>query len=157
MGITVQSSCIQPCMQLYINHCAAMYTSVYYCTPTTVLLCTLLYTTVHQPLCCNIHFCILLYINLCAAMCTFVHFCILLQVPLNILYILSHTVTQKEVMDLERTYWGLKGSGKFDLNTFEMYASPPVPKELCEGTKMFLVWSFPVFGCSQNSCVVASI
>ena len=110
MGITVQSSCIQPCMQLYTNHCAAMYTSVYYvlytnhcaaictfvhfcillytnhcaamytsvyyCTPTTVLLCTLLYTTVHQPLCC------------------YVHFCILLQMPLNILYILSHSHTE---------------------------------------------------------------
>lgn len=61
---------------------------------------------------------------------------------------LLHPVTQKEVMDLERTYWGLKGSGKFDLSTFEMYASPPVPKELCEGSNIFLVWSF---GCKNYS------
>ena len=48
-------------------------------------------------------------------------------------YTWTHTVTQKDVMDLEKTYWGLKGSGKFDLETFESYASPPVPTELCEG------------------------
>lgn len=59
------------------------------------------------------------------------------------LCMLLHPVTQKEVMDLERTYWGLKGSGKFDLSTFEMYASPPVPKELCEGSNIFpcmVIW-----------------
>ena len=39
-------------------------------------------------------------------------------------------------MDLEKTYWGLKGSGKFDLETFEKYACPPVPEELCEGNKV---------------------
>ena len=43
------------------------------------------------------------------------------------------TVTPKEVMDLEKTYWGLKGSGKFDCSTFELYVTPPVPQELCEG------------------------
>ena len=35
-------------------------------------------------------------------------------------------------MDLEKTYWGLRGSGKFDQEVFESYACPPVPKELCE-------------------------
>ena len=41
-------------------------------------------------------------------------------------------------MDLERTYWGLKTggsgtSGKFDVEAFQKYASPPVPENLCKG------------------------
>lgn len=47
-------------------------------------------------------------------------------------------MTDKDVMDLEKTYWGLKSvgrekSGKFDLETFKFYASPPVPEEVCGG------------------------
>ena len=42
-------------------------------------------------------------------------------------------VEVQDVMDLEKTYWGLKGSGKFDMETFEQHICPPVPKELCEG------------------------
>ena len=48
------------------------------------------------------------------------------------------TVSEREVMDLERTYWGLKSggsgtSGKFDVEAFQKYASPPVPENLCKG------------------------
>lgn len=34
-------------------------------------------------------------------------------------------------MDIEKTYWGLKGgSGKFDEEVFHPYVSPPIPDEL---------------------------
>ena len=34
-------------------------------------------------------------------------------------------------MDIEKTYWGLKGSsGKFDEEVFRPYVSPPVPDDL---------------------------
>ena len=36
-------------------------------------------------------------------------------------------------MDVEKTYWALKGSGKFDLETFEQHVSPPLPQELIPG------------------------
>ena len=36
-------------------------------------------------------------------------------------------------MDVEKTYWALKGSGKFDLETFQQQISPPLPKELIPG------------------------
>ena len=76
----------------------------------------MLYTTLNNDSC--------LYVT--------VYYCMLLE------HIYVHTVTPKEVMDLEKTYWGLKGSGKFDCNTFELYITPPVPQELCEGEHPFL-------------------
>lgn len=45
----------------------------------------------------------------------------------------KYGVTEKDVMDVEKTYWALKGSGKFDLESFQLYACPPIPHELCEG------------------------
>lgn len=42
-------------------------------------------------------------------------------------------VNEKDIMDIEKTYWGLKGgSGKFDVTVFKPYVSPPVPDELVE-------------------------
>ena len=52
---------------------------------------------------------------------------------------IQYTVSEKEVMDLERTYWSLKsgittgGSARFDLETFIHYTSPPVPEAMCKG------------------------
>ena len=34
-------------------------------------------------------------------------------------------------MDLEKTYWSLKGTGKFDEDSFSQYVSPPLPAEIC--------------------------
>lgn len=46
-------------------------------------------------------------------------------------YFLYSTVSEKEIMDIEKTYWGLKGgSGKFDEEVFRPYVSPPVPDDL---------------------------
>ena len=44
------------------------------------------------------------------------------------------TVCEQDVMDVEKTYWALKGSGKFDLETFQHHISPPLPEELIPGT-----------------------
>ena len=36
-------------------------------------------------------------------------------------------------MDIEKTYWSLKGSnGKFDLSVLENIISPPFPQSLCQ-------------------------
>lgn len=44
---------------------------------------------------------------------------------------LYSVVSEKEIMDIEKTYWGLKGgSGKFDEEVFGPYVSPPVPSGL---------------------------
>ena len=66
----------------------------------------------------------------------FLHITVYHCVLLNHCYV--HAVTPKEVMDLEKTYWGLKGSGKFDCETFKLYITPPVPQELCEGERPFV-------------------
>ena len=40
-------------------------------------------------------------------------------------------MSEKDIMDIEKTYWGLKGgSGKFDEEVFGPYMSPPVPDDL---------------------------
>lgn len=40
-------------------------------------------------------------------------------------------VSEKDIMDIEKTYWGLKGgSGKLDIEVFQPYVSPPVPNDL---------------------------
>ena len=40
-------------------------------------------------------------------------------------------MSEKDIMDIEKTYWGLKGgAGKFDEDTFRPYVSPPVPEML---------------------------
>ena len=61
---------------------------------------------------------------------------------------LPHPVTEKDVMDVEKTYWALKGSGKFDLESFQLYACPPIPQELCEGTHMHMyMYVYTCRGC----------
>ena len=72
---------------------------------------------------------------LCVCLC--VHVCVHTYMYMYICMLWS-AVTDKDVMDLEKTYWGLKSvgrekSGKFDLETFKFYASPPVPEEVCGG------------------------
>ena len=42
-------------------------------------------------------------------------------------------VSEKDVMDVERMYWALKGGGKLDLETFERHISPPMPQGLISG------------------------
>ncbi len=42
-------------------------------------------------------------------------------------------MSEQDVMDVEKTYWALKGSGKFDLETFQQHISPPLPEELLPG------------------------
>ena len=42
-------------------------------------------------------------------------------------------VSMQDVMDLERKYWSLKSSPRFDLELFTSLVCPPVPKELVEG------------------------
>lgn len=45
-----------------------------------------------------------------------------------------YNVEEQMVLDLEKSYWSLKGGGKFDLSTLESYVSPPLPTELCAGS-----------------------
>lgn len=44
------------------------------------------------------------------------------------------SVDEQVVMDLEKSYWALKGSGKFDLETLQSLVQPPLPEDLCQGT-----------------------
>ena len=40
------------------------------------------------------------------------------------------SVSEKDIMDIEKTYWGLKGgSGKFDEDVFRPYVTPSVPDD----------------------------
>ena len=39
-------------------------------------------------------------------------------------------VEEQVVMDIERTYWALKGGGKFDVTTLQSYTCPPLPSLL---------------------------
>ena len=43
------------------------------------------------------------------------------------------SVDEQVVMDLEKSYWALKGGGKFDLDTLQSYVQPPLPEDLCQG------------------------
>lgn len=46
----------------------------------------------------------------------------------------SYVVSEKDVMDVEKTYWALKGSsGKFDVETLKHHVSPLLPEELVPG------------------------
>ena len=45
----------------------------------------------------------------------------------------SISVKDKDVMDVEKTYWALKGSGKLDLETFHQRFSSLLPEELIPG------------------------
>lgn len=42
-------------------------------------------------------------------------------------------VSEQDVMDVEKTYWALKGSGSFDLETLQRHVSPPLPQDLLPG------------------------
>jgi len=45
-------------------------------------------------------------------------------------------VEERDIIELEKQYWLLKGlskSGRFDLETFTSIVSPPVPQSLCRG------------------------
>ena len=42
-------------------------------------------------------------------------------------------VSVQDVMDLERKYWSLKTTPRFDLELFTSLVCPPVPEELVEG------------------------
>ena len=54
------------------------------------------------------------------------------------LFHVNHThlitlVVDRDIMDIEKTYWSLKGSnGKFDLTVLENIISPPFPQSLCQ-------------------------
>lgn len=52
---------------------------------------------------------------------------------ISFLFPLCCLVSEQDVMDVEKTYWALKGSGKFDLETFQQHVSPPLPPELLPG------------------------
>lgn len=46
----------------------------------------------------------------------------------------GYPVSEQDVMDVEKTYWALKGSsGKFDVETLQQHVSPPLPKDLLPG------------------------
>ena len=49
------------------------------------------------------------------------------------LFVCLCEVCEQDVMDVEKTYWALKGSGKFDLETFQQHISPPLPPEILPG------------------------
>ena len=53
------------------------------------------------------------------------HVCVRVPIPFP--------VSVQDVMDLERKYWCLKSSPRFDLELFTSLVCPPVPKELVEG------------------------
>ena len=47
------------------------------------------------------------------------------------IWLFYSAVGEKDIMDIEKTYWGLKGgSGKFDEEVFGPYVNPPVPEDL---------------------------
>ena len=47
--------------------------------------------------------------------------------------LITPTVGDRDVMDLEKAYWALKASNsKFDLDTFREIISPPLPLQLCD-------------------------
>ena len=45
-------------------------------------------------------------------------------------------MSEQDVMDLERKYWSLKSTPRFDLELFTSLVCPPVPKELVEGGRV---------------------
>ncbi len=45
----------------------------------------------------------------------------------------SFSVSEKDVMDVEKTYWALKSSGKFDLEALQRHICPPISEELVPG------------------------
>ena len=45
-------------------------------------------------------------------------------------------VSVQDVMDLERKYWSLKTTQRFDLELFTSLVCPPVPRELVEGGRV---------------------
>ena len=50
--------------------------------------------------------------------------------------VFSILVSVQDVMDLERKYWSLKTTPRFDLELFSSLVCPPVPKELVEGGRV---------------------
>ena len=48
-----------------------------------------------------------------------------------------HVVSEQDVMDVEKTYWALKGSsGKFDVEILKHHVSPLLPEELVPGEEL---------------------
>lgn len=52
----------------------------------------------------------------------------------HVFYILP--VSEQDVVELEKRYWAIKAlskTGRFDLTTFTLHVSPPLPGTLCQG------------------------
>ena len=63
------------------------------------------------------------------------------------IYFFPPPVSDRDVMDVEKTYWALKGSNKLDLQAFQQHFSSLLPEELIPGENIYR------FHTSMMTCV----